>query len=111
MVDELHQVDRAPALQLDLVQLFRIEHHIFVLLDLEAFHDVLGFHRANAGRHLLIADALARRLVDLVQRRVLAAVHGGEELNPDGDEREPQIALPVGARGHGSALSCVDSQE
>ena len=68
--DELDEVDRALALELDGVELVIVERDVFVLVDLEALDDVGGVDLADAGGDLEVADALARGLVDLVQRNV-----------------------------------------
>ena len=67
LADELDEVDRALGLELDLVDLLVGEEDILALLDLVALDDVRGSTAPTAGHHLLVADALAARLVDLVE--------------------------------------------
>ena len=54
-------------LELDVVDLVVGEQDVLALLDLVALDDVVGLDRADARHDLLVADALAARLVDLVE--------------------------------------------
>ena len=67
LVDELDEVERLAALELDALDLLGVEQDIVALGDLVALDDLVAVDRADAGHDLLIFDALARRLVDLVE--------------------------------------------
>ena len=74
-----------------------VEEDVFALLDLVALDDVVGVDRADARHDLLVADALAARLVDLVEE-IRVAAWSPEDLDRDGNERQPDLAGPIGAR-------------
>ena len=59
--------------------------------------DVLGLDLADAGHRLFVVHALARGLVDLAEADLVLALDGIVDLDADGDEAQPQIALPVGS--------------
>jgi hypothetical protein len=87
MLDELNEIDGAAAFQLDLVEFFRLQGDEFVLVAFDAFHDVGRLNRADAGRHLFVADALAGGFVDLVKGGFGCADYGREEFDADRDQR------------------------
>ena len=66
-----------------------------------ALHDLVGLHHvARLGVDLLHLDAMAGRLVDLVEVDFLGFRSGGVEQDRAGHEGKTQVALPVGAQGH-----------
>ena len=87
--DEAHELDGLLALELQLVDLLLVEQDVLALLVLVALDDVLVLDRADAGRHLLVADALAGGLVDLVKLDLPLGAGGGIEADRDIDERKP----------------------
>ena len=72
------------------------------LLDLVALDDVVGLDRADARHDLLVADAFAARLVDLVEADPGGALGRRKNLDGDGDQRQSDLALPIRTRGHSS---------
>ena len=103
-IDELGELERLLALQLDRLELLVVEQDVAALLILIALDDLVGIDRADAGHDLLIFDPLAGRLVDLVEGDGRAALGGGEDLDRDRDQGEPDLSLPIGACGHDCVL-------
>src|SRR6185295_15688941 len=64
---KLDNVEAFRRLEAEFLQVFGIDGDIAVLRDLEALHDILVFDRPASFDDLLIADALAATLVDLVK--------------------------------------------
>lgn len=92
LLDELDDIQRLFRLELDGLDLVGFEQHIFSALQLEALHDLVGVHGADTWYHPLVADALARGLVDLVEGDARAAVGRGIELDRHRNQRDPQCA-------------------
>ena len=86
--------------ELEIVDLLLVDQDIFALLVFVALGDLLVLDRADAGRDLLVADALAGGLVDLVEGD--GALGGGRRVEPDRDvdQGKPQMAGPERARCH-----------
>ena len=57
-IDELGQLQRLAALELDLLDLLGVEQDIFAFLDLIALEDFVAVDRADAGHDLFIATRL-----------------------------------------------------
>ena len=93
-VDELDEVERLAAFQFDAFDLFRIEQDIMALGHLIALDDLVAVDGADPGHDLFIFDALARRLMDLVELDRRAALGRGIQLDRDRDEREPHLPAP-----------------
>ena len=66
-IDELHEVDRLLALELDRVDLLGLERDVGVGVDLVALDDVGAVDLADALHDLLVVDAAAGGLVDLAE--------------------------------------------
>ena len=99
-VDELDEVDRLLALELDRVDLLGLERDVGVVVDLVALDDVGVVDLADALHRLGVVDAAAGGLVDLAEGDLGLALDRVVDLNGDRDEGEAQEAFPVGARGH-----------
>ena len=104
-VDELAEVERLAALQLDALDLLVLEQDIFALRHLIALDDLVAVDRADARHHLLIFDPLARRLVDLVEGDGRAALGRGIDLDRDRDQPDPDLSAPCRPRCHRSPPS------
>jgi hypothetical protein len=52
MIDELGQLERLLGLELHRLDLVIVDQDVIALLDLIAFDDLLGRHRADARHHL-----------------------------------------------------------
>src|SRR5690242_19862626 len=76
-----------------------------ILIDLIALDDVgaLDFF-LGLSIHLFVADAIAGLLVELIERNALTAGGGRIKRHRTRNERQFQIALPIGARCHGTLL-------
>ena len=110
IVDELDQVERLAALELDALDLLGVEQDVMALGDLVALDDLVAVDRADAGHDLLIFDALAGRLVDLVELDRGAALGRGVKLDRDRHQRQPDLPSPDRARSHAFvSLSEADS--
>ncbi len=99
-VDEADKLDGLFAFELQLVDLLLIEQHIFPFFIFEALGDFVVLDGADARRHLLVADALSRRFVDLVELDLPLAARRGIEPDRNGDEGEAEIAGPKGTGCH-----------
>jgi hypothetical protein len=98
---ELVDVDRALALDRDRFKLFGLDLEIFALADLVALDDVGRLHLVAAlGVDLLVFDPVTGVLVELVKADLFALAGRREKSDRTGDERQLQIAFPIGARGH-----------
>jgi hypothetical protein len=99
---EMVDLNRLGALYGDRVEFLIFNQDEGVLRDLIAATLILGFDRLP--RYVvnkLLAEAVAGRLVDLAERHPLARCRRGVEGDGTGNERELQIALPIGpGRGH-----------
>src|SRR4029079_16576013 len=98
--DETRELDGLLGFELELVDLLGIDQDVFALLVFVALDDLLVLHRTDARSDLLIANALARRLVDLVQRDASLGAGCRIELDRNVDERKPQMTGPEGAGCH-----------
>src|SRR5262249_21322682 len=89
------------ALRANLVQLFGVDHDELALGELVAGDDGVGRDFAVDRASLLILDPVMALGVDLVEMDLAAATGcGGVAFDRDGNETEPEEALPAGARGH-----------
>ena len=70
------------------------------LRDLIALDDLVAVDRADARHDLLIFDALARRLVDLVELDLRAALGRRIDLHRDRHQGEPDLPSPNWTRSH-----------
>jgi hypothetical protein len=100
LIDELHKVDGALRLELDVVNLLIIEQDVFALLDFIAAHDLVGVDGADTGNDLLVADPLPGRLVDLVERNPGCGLRCREQLDRDRHQSQSDLTRPIRARGH-----------
>ena len=99
LVDELDEVERLAALELDAFDLFGVEQDVMALRHLVALDDLVAVDRPDAGHDLLIFDPLAGRLVDLV------------ELDLRRRSWSPDTARPESTPGRaGFALAISDAQ-
>src|SRR5204863_9575044 len=102
---ELVDLDGVRALELDCLELIIVHDDELVLAGLVALADlVAGDLFAGLAIHLLVADAVSRRLVDLAERDLLRARRRRRERDRARDERELEVALPIGTRRHGTLL-------
>src|SRR5215217_7156376 len=69
-----------------------------------AFYDFVAVDRADARNHLFIFDALARRLVHLMELDLRATLRSRVKLNGDRHESDPDLSPPDGPRCHGPDL-------
>jgi len=99
-VDELGELQRLLALQLHRLQLLVVEGDIMALRDFITLDDILGLDRADARHDLLIFDALAAGLVDLVEGDRRAALRRRIDFHGDRDQGEPDLPLPISPRRH-----------
>jgi hypothetical protein len=102
---ELIDLEGARALDGDRLELLGLELDIlalahFVTLDDVGCVDVLVSLRV----HFAVFDAVAGRLVNLMEPDLLPLAAGGKQRHRTRDEREFQVAFPVRARGHGLLL-------
>src|SRR3546814_3018469 len=97
--DLLLDVDGARALQADRLQLVVLQHDVAVFLDLVAPDLVVVADRlAGLGIDVAAADAIAGFAVEGVEAHLLAVAGGRRQRHRAGDERQLQVACPVGAR-------------
>ena len=98
---ELLDVDRARALEPDRLELLVLDDDVAVLLDLVAADLVLVLYRlAGLGVDIAAADAVAGLGVEGVEAHLLALARRRGQRHRAGDERELEVALPIGARRH-----------
>src|SRR3546814_1350264 len=88
------------ALQLDRLDLLFVEQDVIALRQLVTLDDVIAVDRADAGNDLFIFDRLAARPVNLAEADARARPCRGLDFNGDRHQREPDLPLPTGARGH-----------
>src|SRR4029450_8597824 len=100
LADEAHELDSLFRLELEVVDLRRVDQDIFALLVFVALGDRLVLDRSDAGHDLLVADALAGRLVDLVELDAAFRGGGGVEFDRNVDQGKPQMAGPERAGCH-----------
>src|SRR5690606_10548124 len=72
--------------------------------------DLVTVDRADALNDLFVVDALAARLVNLVESDRRTALGRGIDLDGDRDESEADLPLPVRACGHNGAPWLRQSQ-
>ena len=99
-VDELDEVEGLAALELDALDLLGVEQDVMALGDFVALDDLVAVDGTDARHDLFIFDALAGRLVDLVELDLGAALGRLEKLHRDRHERQPDLSSPDRARGH-----------
>ena len=104
-IDELHQFQRPLRLQLDRFDLLIVEQHVIALGDFEALDDLVAINRPDPGHDLFIRDRLARRFVDLAKADRRAGLGGGEYLDRDRHQSQPDLALPIRACRHVPCLA------
>jgi len=106
VVDELNKVERFLGFELHRFEFVVVEQHVLALFVFVALADILGIHRADALDHLLVMDALAGRLVDLIEGRGSTGFVSRKHLHIDRNEAQAKLALPYGTRcGHLLTLS------
>jgi hypothetical protein len=112
-IDELGNVDRLLALELDRVDLLGLERDVGIGIDLVAFDDVTVLDFAETRHDLLVAYAAPGRLVDLAERDLGLSLHSVVDLDRDRNERKAQEALPVGTclLRHDAVLECSMGRE
>jgi hypothetical protein len=99
---EALDVDGMIALDLHRLQLVVLEHDVLALGDLVALGLLLGLHRlAGLLVDELAAHTVASVAVERAKRDPLGGGRGREERDRTRDERELEIAFPVGTWGHG----------
>src|SRR3546814_8680539 len=89
-------------------RLYRVvlQHDVAVCLDLVAPDLVVVADRlAGLGIDVAAADAIAGFAVEGVEAHLLAVAGGRRQRHRAGDERQLQVACPVGARRHLGASS------
>lgn len=70
--------------QPELVEFIRLEQHIVAVVEFIALHDVgLRHDFAGFSRHLLIADALLRFAIDLMQRDLVFGGGGAQDAGSE----------------------------
>jgi hypothetical protein len=90
------------ALHLDRLHLLRLDLNVLAFGDLvTAALVVLVDGLAGLLVDHLLAQAVAGAAVDLVEVRLLGLTGGRKKRDRTGDERQLEIALPVGAAGSG----------
>jgi hypothetical protein len=94
-IDELNQVDRFLAFQLEGLDFFRLKRHVDIGLDLIALDDVAVVNRSDTGDDLLVFDPLARRFVNLIEGDLRLAIHCRIEVDVDRDELQAEKASPI----------------
>jgi hypothetical protein len=100
---ELVNLDRACGFQRNVLELVFRHFKIAIGIDLVALDDVVGRHLvAGFGIDLLIADAMTRLPVDLIERDFFGFRRSRIKRDRACHQRQPQKTLPVGARGHDS---------
>ena len=92
------------------LDLLGVEQHVMALRHLIALDDLVAVDRADAGHDLLIFDALARRLVDLVELDRRAALGRRIELDRDRDQRQPDLSPPNRSCRHDRIVSLFRSR-
>ena len=98
--NELVDADCPGRLHLDRLQVFVGDLDVTVAR-LVPLHDLVGLHHiARLGVDSLYLDAMAGRLIDLVEADLFGLRSGGVEQDRARHEGKTQVALPVGARGH-----------
>src|SRR5579884_686327 len=100
IVDELDQVERLAALELDALDLLGVEEDVVAFRDLIALHDLVLVDGTDARDDLFVFDPLARRLVDLMELDLGAASRGGIEFDRDRHQRQPDLPSPDRTRSH-----------
>jgi len=100
LVDETRELDGLLGFELELVDLLGVDQDVFALLVFVALDDLLVLDGPDARSDFLVADALARRLVDLVQCDASLRAGRRVELDRNVDERKPQMTGPEGAGCH-----------
>src|SRR6185437_7936923 len=101
LIHELVDINRAGGFQGDVLEFFLADLDEGLLVERIALDDVfIGHFFACVGVDLHVSDAMARLLVELVERYLLALRDSWIERDRTGDERQTQEAFPVGARGH-----------
>src|SRR5207248_11629185 len=109
--DEVADVDRVGELDVQPVEVVRLDRHVAALLDLERADDVLRVDvLAGVLSHLVVADRHEVAPVDEVEAKLLR-LGGGE--HPDGDAHEPErdAAAPDRAGWHGRFVPAPGAME
>src|SRR3546814_12120883 len=91
---------------LDRLDLLFVEQDVIALRQLVTLDDVIAVDRADAGNDLFIFDRLAARLVNLAEADARARPGRGIDFNGDRHQREPDLPLPIGARGPPMPFRC-----
>jgi hypothetical protein len=99
--DKLLDVDGSLAFKRNGLELLGIKLDVLSLGDLIAFYDVarLDFV-ARLGVDLAVSDPMPGFLVELMEADLLAFGSRGIESDRTRDQRELEIAFPIGTRGH-----------
>src|SRR5262249_34925285 len=101
---ELGDVDHPRRLALERLQLLLRELDVLVLAELVALDQRAPLHHLVAGgADLLLADAAAALLVELVERDATGR-RGREHLDRDRDQAERDVGRPDGMSRHQSLL-------
>ena len=93
LVDALDEIDGAPALETDGLDLLGLEQHIDLRLDLIALDDVGILDLADPGHGSLIAHALAGRFVNLIEADLGSGLDRRIDLDSNRHQRQAQSAF------------------
>ena len=98
--DEVADLDRVGELDVEPVEILRLERNELPLLELEGAHDVVGVDvLAGVLPHLVVADRLEVSPVDEVETKLTRA-RRGEHPDRDADEPERDRSVPDRTRRH-----------
>ena len=109
--DEVADVDGVGELDVQPIEILRLDRHVVPLLDFEGAHDVVRVNvLAGVLADLVVADRLEVAAVDEVEPQ-LARARGGQHPDRDADQPERDRPAPDRTRRHTTVVSAGRAPE